>query len=128
MLFRSAFGTPSTIASRRLMATPQQNPQPSYAEGLDMPNHTPVQFPQLHLSPDVYHFGNFGPATAPVLPSSQILFKDQSTWSSSMFATATCLTMVSRGKNGISQETPRTMPSVYLATHAQMGQYLLADS
>ena len=59
-----AFGTPSTIASRRFM-TPQQHVLQSNA-----PMHqqqTPTQFPMLHLSPDLQQqFGNMGPMTAPV--------------------------------------------------------------
>jgi len=58
-----AFGTPSTIASRRFM-TPQQHVLQSNA-----PMHqqqTPMQFPMLQLSPDMQQFGNMGPMTAPV--------------------------------------------------------------
>lgn len=58
-----AFGTPSTIASRRFM-TPQQHVLQSNA-----PMHqqqTPMHFPMLQLSPDMQQFGNMGPMTAPV--------------------------------------------------------------
>lgn len=58
-----AFGTPSTIASRRFI-TPQQHVLQSNA-----PMHqqqTPTQFPMLQLSPDMQQFGNMGPMTAPV--------------------------------------------------------------
>ncbi|KAF2485759.1 hypothetical protein BDY17DRAFT_322574 [Neohortaea acidophila] len=66
-----AFGTPSTIASRRFL-TPQVPTVPSSQE---MHGHqTPVQFPQLQFSPDVYQFAHFGPASAPVLPHSRILW------------------------------------------------------
>ena len=66
-----AFGTPSTIASRRFM-TPQQPlvPSNSAQPGLS----TPVQFPQLQFSPDVYQFTNLGPASAPVMPQSRVLW------------------------------------------------------
>ncbi|KAM0711351.1 hypothetical protein Q7P35_002091 [Cladosporium inversicolor] len=63
-----AFGTPSTIASRRFM-TPQQHVLQSNA-----PMHqqqTPMQFPMLQLSPDMQHFGNMGPMTAPVHSQTQ---------------------------------------------------------
>jgi hypothetical protein len=66
-----AFGTPSTIASRRF-ATPQQavmsmNPQPVHQQ-------TPIHFPQLQFSPDMFHFANSGPASAPVMPQTQMLW------------------------------------------------------
>lgn len=58
-----AFGTPSTIASRRFM-TPQQHVLQSNAP---MPQQqTPVQFPMLQISPDMQQFSNMGPMTAPV--------------------------------------------------------------
>lgn len=57
-----AFGTPSTIASRRFM-TPQQHVLQSNAP---MTQQTPMQFPMLQLSPDMQQFGNMGPMTAPV--------------------------------------------------------------
>jgi hypothetical protein len=63
-----AFGTPSTIASRRFM-TPQQHVLQSNA-----PMHqqqTPMQFPMLQLSPDMQQFGNMGPMTAPVHSQTQ---------------------------------------------------------
>lgn len=70
-----AFGTPSTIASRRI-ATPQQGP----LHETNTPAHMAagMQFPQLQFSPDVYQFGNFGPASAPVYPQTQLLW-DQTT-------------------------------------------------
>ncbi|RMZ09367.1 hypothetical protein D0860_04268 [Hortaea werneckii] len=66
-----AFGTPSTIASRRF-TTPQQpaNSHDSVAQ------QAPLHFPQLQLSPELYNFANLGPASAPVMPQSQ-LFWDQ---------------------------------------------------
>ncbi|KAF2216556.1 hypothetical protein CERZMDRAFT_116457 [Cercospora zeae-maydis SCOH1-5] len=56
-----AFGTPSTIASRRF-ASPQVVFQ------------RPAQHPQMQLSPNMYQFGNFGPATAPGMPQVQLLW------------------------------------------------------
>lgn len=66
-----AFGTPSTIASRRFMTPQQQVPFQPAAAGPQ----TPVQFPQLQFSPDVYQFANFGPASAPVMPQTQLLWE-----------------------------------------------------
>ena len=66
-----AFGTPSTIASRRYM-TPQQHVVPS--NNAFQSQHTPVQFPHLHFSPDTYQFANFGPASAPVMPQSRVFW------------------------------------------------------
>lgn len=66
-----AFGTPSTIATRRFM-TPQQ----VYNSSQNVPatQHTAMQYPQLQFSPDMYQFGNFGPASAPVFPQTQLLW------------------------------------------------------
>lgn len=62
-----AFGTPSTIASRRFMTPQQQQQQPEMQAPLPMPQQqTPMQFPMLQFSPEMQHFGNMGPATAPV--------------------------------------------------------------
>lgn len=69
-----AFGTPSTIASRRYM-TPQQPAAPMSNEWLGQ--QTPIAFPQLQFSPDMYQFANLGPASAPVMPQSRV-FWDQS--------------------------------------------------
>ena len=69
-----AFGTPSTIASRRYM-TPQQAVFP--ANNGSWPHQTPVHFPQLQFSPDMYQFANLGPASAPVMPQTRVLW-DQS--------------------------------------------------
>ncbi|USW49360.1 Putative Zinc finger, PHD-type, Zinc finger, FYVE/PHD-type, Zinc finger, RING/FYVE/PHD-type [Septoria linicola] len=66
-----AFGTPSTIASRRFVS-PQVAPQ--HAQHAHLAMHT--QHPQLQFSPDMYQFSNFGPASAPVMPQTQ-LFWDQ---------------------------------------------------
>lgn len=66
-----AFGTPSTIASRRFM-TPQQPVVSS--NDVPLSQHTSMQFPQLQFSPDVYQFANFGPASAPVMPHSRVLW------------------------------------------------------
>lgn len=68
-----AFGTPSTIASRRFM-TPQQP-----AVNVAPAQHTPVQFPQLQFSPELYHFANPGPASAPIMPQTQLLWDNIST-------------------------------------------------
>ena len=65
------FGTPSTIASRRFM-TPQQHIAPNNA--FSMSQQTPMQFPQLQFSPEAYHFGNFGPASAPVFTQNSLLW------------------------------------------------------
>lgn len=63
-----AFGTPSTIASRRFM-TPQQHVLQSNA---------PMQFPMLQLSPDMQQqFGNMGPMTAPVQSQSHNFWEAQ---------------------------------------------------
>lgn len=66
-----AFGTPSTIASRRFM-TP--NNQAVQANNGWMSQQSPVQFPQLQFSPEMYPFSNLGPASAPVMPQSRILW------------------------------------------------------
>jgi hypothetical protein len=58
-----AFGTPSTIASRRFM-TPQQHVL--HSNGPAHQQQTPMQFPMLELSPDMHQFGNMGAMTAPV--------------------------------------------------------------
>jgi hypothetical protein len=63
MIQTAAFGTPSTIASRRFM-TPHQHVLQSNA-----PMHqqeTPMQFPMLQISPDMQQFANMGAMTAPV--------------------------------------------------------------
>lgn len=66
-----AFGTPSTIASRRFM-TPQQ---PVTADtSMPFAQQNPVQFPQLQFSPDMQQFANFGPASAPVMSNSHIMW------------------------------------------------------
>ncbi|EMC92274.1 hypothetical protein BAUCODRAFT_283971 [Baudoinia panamericana UAMH 10762] len=65
-----AFGTPSTIASRRFM-TPQLQAMPLKA---GVSQHTPVHFPQLQFSPELYQFRNLGPASAPVMPQTQLLW------------------------------------------------------
>jgi hypothetical protein len=70
-----AFGTPSTIASRRFV-TPQHHVVSS-SEGL-VAQTTPMQFPQLQFSPDVYQFANMGPASAPVMPQSRVLWAQNS--------------------------------------------------
>jgi hypothetical protein len=66
-----AFGTPSTIASRRFV-TPQQT-VPSHGHA-PFPQQSPVQFPQIQFTPDMYQFANFGPASAPVVSQSRILW------------------------------------------------------
>ena len=66
-----AFGTPSTIASRRF-TTPQQ-PIVSSNDVL-LAQTPPLQFPQLQFSPDMYQFANMGPASAPVVPQSRVLW------------------------------------------------------
>lgn len=66
-----AFGTPSTIASRRFM-TPQHSAMPMHNGWVEQ--QTPLQFPQLQFSPEMYQFANLGPASAPVIPHSRILW------------------------------------------------------
>ena len=70
-----AFGTPSTIASRRFM-TPQQ---PAATGNMLVPQQTPTQFSQLQFSPDMYQFANLGPASAPVMPQTQLLWDQMRT-------------------------------------------------
>ncbi|KAH9828368.1 hypothetical protein Tdes44962_MAKER09358, partial [Teratosphaeria destructans] len=67
-----AFGTPSTIASRRLMQTPQQPAVPGNLAADQQ--HTPVHFPPLQFSPDMYQYTHLGPASAPVMPQTQLLW------------------------------------------------------
>lgn len=69
-----AFGTPSTIASRRFL-TPEQQLNNAQQQAHGVQNH-PMQFPQLQFSSDVYQFGNFGPASAPVYPQTQLLWEN----------------------------------------------------
>lgn len=66
-----AFGTPSTIVSRKF-ATPQQGPLPEQNAQPQLA--APMQFPHLQFSPDVHQFGNWGPASAPVYPQTQLLW------------------------------------------------------
>ncbi|KAK4504642.1 hypothetical protein PRZ48_002603 [Zasmidium cellare] len=68
-----AFGTPSTIASRRFL-TPQQVNTTQQQQPQAMPNN-PMHFPHLQFSPDVYQFSNLGPASAPVFPQTQLLWE-----------------------------------------------------
>lgn len=65
-----AFGTPSTIVTKRF-ASPQVAPQQTPNAYPDM---APLQHPQMHFSPNLYPFGNFGPASAPVLPQTQLVW------------------------------------------------------
>ena len=66
-----AFGTPSTIASRRFM-TPQQQYFPVSSGA--MQQQSAMQFPQLQFSPDLYQYANVGPASAPVAAQSRIFW------------------------------------------------------
>ncbi|KAK5116435.1 hypothetical protein LTR62_007982 [Meristemomyces frigidus] len=66
-----AFGTPSTIASRRF-ATPQHELQ---AQAPPQGPYAPMQYPQLQFSPDLYQFNNLGPASAPVMPQTQLFWE-----------------------------------------------------
>lgn len=75
-----AFGTPSTIASRRFM-TPQQAMMASDA---GYPQPLPMGIPPLQFSPDMCQFANLGPASAPVLPQTQLFWGE--TQASDMFA------------------------------------------
>ncbi|KAK5703736.1 hypothetical protein LTR97_002749 [Elasticomyces elasticus] len=67
-----AFGTPSTIASRRF-ATPQQAAQ---SNAMAVGEQTAMPLTQLQFSPDMYQFTNpnLGPASAPVMPQTQLLW------------------------------------------------------
>lgn len=69
-----AFGTPSTIASRRFM-TPQQHVLHSNAS--TQQQQTPMHLPMLQLSPDMQQFSNMGPMTAPVQSQSQRFWEAQ---------------------------------------------------
>lgn len=69
-----AFGTPSTIASRRFTTPQHQQPVPFH---VGIASQTPVQFPQLQFSPDMYYMSSQGPATAPVLTQSRLLWEQQ---------------------------------------------------
>lgn len=69
-----AFGTPSTIASRRFM-TPQQHVLHSNAS--TQQQQTPMHLPMLQLSPDMQQFSNTGPMTAPVQSQSQRFWEAQ---------------------------------------------------
>jgi len=66
-----AFGTPSTIAARRFM-TPQQ---PVVASDAGLSQQAPMHIPQLQFSPDMYQFASLGPASAPVLPQTPLLWE-----------------------------------------------------
>ncbi|KAK5164466.1 uncharacterized protein LTR77_009672 [Saxophila tyrrhenica] len=66
-----AFGTPSTIASRRFM-TPQH--AAVLHSNAPAAQQTPMQYPQLQFSPDMYNFANPGPASAPVASQSTFLW------------------------------------------------------
>ncbi|KAK5009486.1 hypothetical protein LTR28_000819 [Elasticomyces elasticus] len=69
------FDTPSTIATRRF-----QTPLSSAASQNECSQlqPSPMQFSQLQFSPDMYHFANFGPATAPGYPRSQSFWMQNS--------------------------------------------------
>jgi len=66
-----AFGTPSTIASRRLV-TPQQSAMPMSSAWSG--HQTPMHIPQLQFSPEMYQFASLGPMSAPVVPQTRILW------------------------------------------------------
>ena len=71
-----AFGTPSTIASRRFM-TPQQvlpsNDHAPLSQGPPLAHQ-----PQLQFSSEMYQFNNLGAASAPVMPQQNILWGQDS--------------------------------------------------
>ena len=67
-----AFGTPSTIASRRF--TTPQHVLPSNGPA-PFAQQSPMQFPQLQFSPDINQFVNLGAASAPVMPQSRMLWE-----------------------------------------------------
>ncbi|KAK6433004.1 hypothetical protein LTR95_010821 [Oleoguttula sp. CCFEE 5521] len=76
-----AFGTPSTIASRRFQ-TPQQqyNLQsgPQQQTSMAAPQHqTSMLDPMLHFSPSLQQYANMGPATAPVVNHSRNYWETQ---------------------------------------------------
>ncbi len=66
-----AFGTPSTIVSRRYLTPQQASNVPNHA---GQAQYSPMQFPQLQFSPDVYQFNDFGPASAPAAPHAGIMW------------------------------------------------------
>ncbi|EME47580.1 hypothetical protein DOTSEDRAFT_166748 [Dothistroma septosporum NZE10] len=67
-----AFGTPSTIASRRFASPPQV---PATAQQPQTQPQVTMQFSQLQFSPQAFHFGNLGPQSAPVYPQTQIMWE-----------------------------------------------------
>ncbi|KAK0825544.1 hypothetical protein LTR03_017443 [Friedmanniomyces endolithicus] len=70
-----AFGTPSTIASRRFL-TPQQE---MAGHAMVLGSHTPMPLAQMQFSQDMYQFANMGPASAPVMPQTQLLWDHMGT-------------------------------------------------
>ncbi|KAK5132381.1 hypothetical protein LTR08_009152 [Meristemomyces frigidus] len=69
-----AFGTPSTIASRRFM-TPQQ---PVVQSNAPHAQHTSIQYPQVQYSPNLYQFANMSQVPAVVMPQTQLLWEQAS--------------------------------------------------
>ncbi|KAF2726133.1 hypothetical protein K431DRAFT_299240 [Polychaeton citri CBS 116435] len=65
-----AFGTPSTIASRRFVS-PQRQAEEQHGF---MAQQVPMQYPQIQFSPDMQGLGNVGPATAPVQSQTRLLW------------------------------------------------------
>jgi hypothetical protein len=112
-----AFGTPSTIASRRFM-TPQQHVLQSNA-----PMHqqqTPMQFPMLQLSPDMQQFGNMGPMTAPVHSQTQGFWDVQPSSVGDFVQTPPVMLDDPFGLNASHQQLPWT-PNVATPQHHQQG-------
>ncbi|KAK1810273.1 hypothetical protein LTR12_015380 [Friedmanniomyces endolithicus] len=70
-----AFGTPSTIASRRFL-TPQQE---MAGHAMVLGSHTPMPLAQMQFSQDMYQVANMGPASAPVMPQTQLLWDHMGT-------------------------------------------------
>jgi hypothetical protein len=124
----AAFGTPSTIASRRNI-TPQQS---YYTQQGAMQQSTPVQFPYLPFSPEeCSSFSNMGPATAPAMPQGNILWAQtspsgmypQQNLLSDPFAPAQCESMMwpsmnaTAGVQAVAFDTPAMVEFPTMAPH-----------
>ncbi|KAK3117835.1 hypothetical protein LTR53_000385 [Teratosphaeriaceae sp. CCFEE 6253] len=70
-----AFGTPSTIASRRFLTPQQQMP----VNGVAVGPYDASLGPHLQFSPGLSQYTNLGPASAPVMPQTQLLWQQMGT-------------------------------------------------
>jgi hypothetical protein len=124
----AAFGTPSTIASRRNV-TPQQS---FYTQQGVMQHSTPVQFPYLPFSPEeCSSFSNMGSATAPAMPQGNLLWAQsspigmypQQNLLSDPFAPAQCESMAwpsmnaTAGVQAVAFDTPAMVEFPTMAPH-----------